>query len=81
MNNTYINIRITYYSHKYITPTVCYYRADHKSKPVFTHNKLTVDEANQLMWELVKLGGKNRYSSNPYRAGISTREVSFYGQL
>ncbi len=78
---TYISITITYYSRKGMEPDVHYYRNDGVHPITSTFNKLTPDEANLLMWELVKLGGKNSYRSNIYRNSISTREVSFSGEL
>lgn len=81
MNKTYINITITYYSNSILTPDIHYYRNDGINPPTSTFNKLTIDEANQLMWELVRLGGKNSFRSNPYRASISERQVTFFGQL
>ena len=77
---TYLTITITYYSNHDIAPRVYYYRDD--GKAIFdTQDKLTVDEANRLMWELVKLGAENHYESNPYRPTICTRKVTFWGSL
>ena len=81
MEKTYLNISITYFSRKDIAPSVLYYRHKGNDEAIFTENKLTVDEANQLMWELVKLGGKNHYESNMFKNSICTREVSFWGVL
>ena len=81
MNKTYISITITYYSSKSMKPEVHYYRDDGKRPYTSTFNKLAVEEANVLMWELVKLGGKNTFRSNPYNNGISERHVTFWGNL
>jgi hypothetical protein len=83
MEKTYLSISITYYNSTkvYIEPDVHYYRNDGVHPVTSTWNKLTVDEANQLMWELVKLGGKNIIKSNRYRPSICTREVTFWGRL
>ena len=78
---TYINISITYFGSRRIAPEVHYYRNDGINTPVSTFDKLTVLEANKLMWELVKLGGTNSFSLNRYNNGICTRSVEFYGQL
>lgn len=81
MNKTFISITITYYNIKDLDPVIHYYRTDNFHPCVSTFDKLTALEANKLMWELVKLGGENSYSSNMYDNSISTRHVSFYGQL
>jgi hypothetical protein len=81
MNKTYLSITITYYSTKRIKPGVHYYRDDGVHPATSTFDKLTVDEANQLMWELVKLGGKNSYTTNIFNNAISERKVIFWGNL
>lgn len=81
MKKTYLHINITYYGDKRISPSIHYYRNDGINPPVVTWNKLTVAEANRLMWELVKLGGKNHYISNRYNNALCEREVTFYGVL
>ena len=81
MNKTYLTITITYYSTKRIKPEVHYYRNDGIHPTISTWDKLTVAEANQLMWELVKLGAKNTYHSNMYNNAISERRVTFWGIL
>ena len=83
MENTYLRISITYYNNikVYIQPDVHYYRNDGIHPATSTFNKLTTVEANKLMWELVKLGGKNTVQSNPYCPAICTREVTFWGRL
>lgn len=81
MEKTYISITITYYSSaKNIKPDVHYYRNDGKNVTT-SWNKLTVNEANKLMWELIKLGGKNSYQTNMYRNTVCEREVTFWGFL
>ena len=77
---TYLSISITYYASKKVSPEVHYYRHDGKSV-TSTWDKLTVNEANRLMWELVKLGGVNHYKANSFNNAISTREVIFWGVL
>ena len=74
---TYISIIITYYSSQ--KSDVYYHRHRSGEADTFTHNKLTPIEANRLMWELVKLGGKNHYRSNIFDNAISSREVYYYG--
>ena len=83
MEKTYISVAITYYNSTkvYIQPDVRYYRNDGVHPVVSTVNKLTVDEANQLMWELVKLGAENSYISNVFNNAISERRVTFWGFL
>jgi len=81
MEKTYIHISITYYSNPRISPDVHYFRATGNNPYTSTWNKLTPAEANQLMWELIKLGGKNSYKANWFNNAISTREVTFWGQL
>lgn len=81
MEKTYLSISITYYNTKRIKPEVHYYRNDGVHPVTSTWDKLTVDEANQLMWELVKLGAKNSYRSNMYNNAISERRVTFWGFL
>lgn len=81
MKKTYLSISITYYSTKQIKPEVHYYRDDGVHPRVSTYDKLTVDEANKLMWELVKLGAKNYYSANQFHSAISERRVTFWGFL
>jgi len=78
---TYLSITITHYSSKRIAPDVHYYRNDGIHPITSTDNKLTVDEANLLMWELVKLGGENSYKANSFNNAISERRVTFYGEL
>ena len=80
MKNVYISISITYFDTKAIAPQVHYYRNDYEHNPISQFNKLSVDEANRMMWELVRIGGKNSYVSNWFNNGISTRQVSFYGR-
>lgn len=82
MEKTYLSISITYFNlvDVPIRPEIHYYRSDDKAT-TSTFNKLTVAEANQLMWELVKLGGKNEYSSNWFNSAICTRKVTFWGRL
>ena len=81
MNKTYLSITITYYSTKAIKPEVHYYRNDGIHPATSTWDKLTVAEANQLMWELVKLGAKNSYNANMFDSAISERKVTFWGVL
>ena len=81
MNQTYISITITYYDSRFMRPEVHYYRSTGLGPAISTWDKLTVDEANKLMWELVKLGGTNRFFSNEYNNKINYREVTFYGIL
>lgn len=81
MKKTYLEITITYYSNKRIKPEVHYYRNDGVHPATSTWDKLTVDEANQLMWELVKLGAENSYISNMFNNAISERRVVFWGVL
>ena len=81
MDKTYLSITITYYSTKRIKPEVHYYRNDGVHPPVSTWNKLSVAEANQLMWELVKLGAKNTFHANQFNNAISERHVAFWGTL
>lgn len=81
MNKTYISISITYYSTKHLAPEVHYYRNDGIHPVTSTWDKLTVAEANQLMWELVKLGGENTYHANIFNNAISERRVTFWGEL
>ena len=83
MNKTFISITITYYNTTkvYIPPEVHYYRNDGIHPETSTWNKLTVAEANRLMWELVKLGGENEFKANRYNNTICERRVSFWGVL
>ena len=81
MNKTYISISITHYSTKRLSPDVHYYRNDGIHPATSTWDKLTVAEANQLMWELVKLGGENTYHANIFNNAISERRVTFWGEL
>lgn len=81
MEKTYLSISITHYSTKRIKPTVRYYRNDGVHPAISTWDKLTVDEANLLMWELVKLGAKNSYTVNMFNNAISERRVTFWGFL
>lgn len=81
MEKTYLSISITYYSNKRIAPEVHYYRVDGDRPAISTWDKLTVAEANQLMWELVKLGGKNTFKANMFNNAISERRVTFWGFL
>ena len=81
MKKTYLSISITYYNTKTIKPDVCYYRDDGIHPVTYTRDKLTVAEANQLMWELVKLGAKNSYTANMFNNAISERRVTFWGVL
>lgn len=81
MEKTYISITITHYNTRYLKPEIHYYRNDGVHPAISTFDKLTVLEANKLMWELVKIGGTNRYKANMYNNAISTREVTFWGNL
>ena len=78
---TYLSITITHYNNPYLEPDIHYYRNDGIHPAVSTFNKLTPTEANLLMWELVKLGGKNKYTANMYNNAISERQVTFWGRL
>lgn len=80
MEKTYLCISITTYPTPYLAPDIHYYRDDGKTV-TSTWDKLTVEEATELMCELVKLGGTDRYHINPYNRGIHTREVIFWGVL
>ena len=79
MKKTYLSITITYPNHG-TAPDIHYYRDDGENV-TSTRDKLTVAEANQLMWELVKLGGKNTYRANMFDNAISERRVTFWGKL
>lgn len=81
MDKTYLSISITYYNTKVLKPEVHYYRNDGIHPATSTWDKLTVAEANQLMWELVKLGAKNTYTANQFNNAISERRVTFWGKL
>lgn len=81
MEKTYLSITITHYSTKRIAPDIHYYRNDGVHPVTSTWNKLTVAEANRLMWELVKLGAKNVYVANMFNNAISERRVTFWGYL
>lgn len=78
---TYLRISITYYDTKKIKPDIHYYRNDGMHPATSTFNKLSVEEANLLMWELVKLGGTNTYRANMFNNAISERAVTFWGEL
>lgn len=78
---TYLSISIVHYSNHYIEPDVHYYRDDGVHPVTSTFNELPVDEANQLMWKLIKLGAKNAYSANMINNAISERRVTFWGEL
>lgn len=80
MNKTYVSITITYYSHPRIAPDVHYY-FDNGVDPRISRWDMSVEEANRRMWELVGMGSKNEYRSNPYNNAISERHVAFWGQL
>lgn len=81
MNKTYITISVTHYNTKRLAPEVHYYRDDGIHPATSTWDKLTVAEANQLMWELIKLGAKNSYTANMFNNAISVRRVTFWGEL
>lgn len=81
MNKTYVSISIIYYGTKNIEPDVHYYRNDGVHPITSTFNELPIDEANLLMWKLVKLGGTNTYQTNRYNHAISERTVTFWGEL
>lgn len=81
MNKTYLSISITYYSKGILAPEVHYYRNDGIHPPVSTFDKLTITEANIMMWELVKLGAKNTYKANLFAPNICERRVTFWGVL
>jgi len=83
MEKTYLSISITYYNSTkvYIKPEVIYYRNDGVHPAIFTRNKMTTAEANLLMWELIRLGGKNSYSVNQYDNTICYRNVTYWGKL
>lgn len=78
---TYLDISITYYNMGNLKPEVYYYRNDGIHPATSTWDKLTVAEANRLMWELVKLGAKNSYTANMFNNAISERRVIFWGEL
>lgn len=78
---TYLSISITHYSTNKLEPDIHYYRNDGVHPVTSTFNKLSVEEANKLMWELVKLGGKNVYKANMFNNAISERIVTFWGEL
>jgi len=81
MNKTYLSITITHYPKGVLAPDVHYYRNDGVHPAVSTFNKLSVAEANVMMWELVKLGGKNTYKANRFDTAICERRVTFWGTL
>jgi hypothetical protein len=81
MEKTYLSITITHYNSKVLKPEVHYYRSDGVHPVISTWDKLTVNEANQLMWELVKLGAENSYTANMFNNAISERRVTFWGFL
>ena len=78
MNKTYISITITYFCDG---PDVHYYQNDGIHPVVTSRNKLTANEANVLMWKLVKRGGENSYRTNMFNPHLHTRKVEFYGYL
>lgn len=78
---TYLSISIVHYSNRRIAPDVHYYKDDGVHPTTSTFNELSTDEANKLMWELVKLGAKNAYSANMLNNAISERRVTFWGEL
>ena len=80
-NKTYIVIGFTYYSRSSIPPMVWYFRAEPGQACVKQQEKLDIDTAKRMMWELVKQGGKATYRTNMFNNGICTREVTFYGRL
>ena len=81
MEKTYLSITITYYPKGVLAPEVHYYRDDGVHPTVSTFDKLSVAEANVMMWELVKLGAKNTYKANCFNNAISERQVTFWGNL
>ena len=76
---TYITVSITHFSHSKTTH-VHYYCSTVGQAPVYTFNEMKPDEANKLMWKLIKKGGKNEYYPNPYDNTISIRSVVYYGK-
>ena len=81
MEKTYISITITHYNSTKVNlkPAVHYYLNDGVNPPVSEFNKLTAEEANVLMWKLVKQGGSNTTETNWFDPSICTRRVMFWG--
>lgn len=80
MKHIYESISITHFT-KSKTTHVHYYKHVDGEEAVSTFDELSPADANRLMWELVKKGGKNQYDLNPYRNTISTRHVTYIGEL
>ena len=77
---TYICINITYYRNG--STSTYFYRHELDTPEAETRfDELSANEANKLMWELIKLGGKNEYYSNMFNNAISYRRVTYYGEL
>ena len=81
MKETYVSITVTHYSNRNMKPEVHYYQNDGVNPVVFTVDELTAEEANTLMWKLVKLGGHNSFRANRYNNAICERNVTFIGEL
>jgi hypothetical protein len=73
----YESVSITYYPNRIVEPKVFHYLNDGATEVKDHH--MSVEEANLLMWKLVKLGGKNHYESNMFNNGISMRYVCYFG--
>ena len=80
MEKTYLSITITEYGTKGIAPDVHYYRSQGQNV-ISTWDKLTEDEALDLMVELLDLGAAECYTINRYNSIIHTYQVSFWGIL
>lgn len=81
MKETYVSVTITHFSNHNMKPEVQYYQDDGTHPVIFTIDKLAVNEANLLMWKLIKLGGTNTYRANMFNNAISERNVTFWGEL
>lgn len=71
------SVSITYYPNRIIAPRV-YHHYNDGTAEIKDHN-MSVDEANILMWKLVKKGARNYYESNMFNNGICMRYVAYFG--
>lgn len=76
---TYISVTVIYYRH--MKPETHCYRHTDGQEASSIWNEMSVQEANLLMWKLIKLGGKNEYSANIFDNAISERRVTYWGEM
>lgn len=75
-NQVYVNISITDYCHKWTDCTLSIIRHGE----IIVYRQLSIEQALDIGWKLVKNGATRKVASNPYNPAIHTTDITYFKQ-